>query len=147
MIMMEKIKIIKTMKKTEIIIELIEKKIKERLVFIKKYDKSLVDKSSKFKTLSEIPEPKEIDSIGKEILKHLKKDFDILPVDFIVESLTHLGHAPNIIYDDNGLFAVTAEGFQSVVTGNQKIEGTFLLLVEKKQWKKSIREALKQYMK
>ena len=63
------------------------------------------------------------------------------------EKITHLGQSPNIIYDDNGLFAVTSDGFQTVVTGNKKIEGSFLLLVEKKQWKKNIREALKQYLK
>jgi hypothetical protein len=127
----------------KVTIKKIENKIKERNVFLKKYDKSFDSKTLKHK----IEEPKEIDVLGKEIKALIKTFIDILPIDFAIESLTMLGDAPNVIYDDNGLFAVTADGFQKVVVGNQKLDGAFTVLVEKKMWKKTIREALKFYLK
>jgi hypothetical protein len=67
-------------------------------------------------------------------------------VDFILECLTRFGQAPNVMYDDNGLFAVSSDGFQPVVTGRQRIDGTISVYVNRKQWKKTIRLALKHYL-
>ena len=71
----------------------IEQKIKARKVFIKKFDDSYVVKTGKHK----IKEPKEIDSIGKEIRSLIEKNVNILPIDFSIESLTMLGEAPNVM--------------------------------------------------
>jgi hypothetical protein len=82
----------------------------------------------------------------KIILSEFKKNFNDLDTDFILETYTRLGYAPSLIYDDNGLFAISDNGFNEVVTGREKIEGSFIVFVEKRQWKKTIRQALKHYM-
>lgn len=87
-----------------------------------------------------------VDEIQKQITDVFIKKFNDYEVDFILETLTMFGQAPNVIYDDNGLFAVSAAGYQPVVTGRQKIEGMMSVFVEKKQWKKTIRLALKHYL-
>lgn len=87
-----------------------------------------------------------VDEIQKLITDVFRKKFNDYEVDFILETLTMFGQAPNVIYDDNGLFAVSAAGYQHVVTGRQKIEGMMSVFVEKKQWKKTIRLALKHYL-
>jgi hypothetical protein len=127
---------------TSFVIFTITNKIKERKVFLKLYDDSYDAKLEKHK----IKEPKEIDNLGREIKQLLDKNVDTLPVDFIIESLTHLGDAPNVMYDDNGMFAVSGDGYQPVVFGNQRIEGGLTVVVEKKMWKSTIRKALKYYM-
>lgn len=96
--------------------------------------------------LKEDVESKIADEYQKNIISAIKKYFDIYEVDFIIETFTRFGASPNLIYDDNGLFAIVEEGYQQAVVGNQKIEGGFTLFVKKKQWKKSIREALKYYI-
>ena len=125
------------------VVEIIEKKLKDRLVFIKEYDKSFDTKTTKYK----IKEPKEIDILGNQVRKLIKNNVDILPVDFSVESLTKLGDAPCIMYDDNGMFAVTGNGFQKVVFGTERLEGGLTVIVEKKMWKNTILKALKYYLK
>lgn len=87
-----------------------------------------------------------VDGIQKQITDVFIKKFNHYEVDFILETLTMFGQAPNIIYDDNGLFSVSAAGYQAVVTGRQKIEGAMTVFVEKNQWKKTIRLALKYYL-
>jgi len=89
---------------------------------------------------------KRVDEIQKEISTAIRKNFDQYAVDFILETWTRFGAAPNVIYDDNGLFAVTGDGYQKVVFGKERLEGTFTVFVEKKQWKKTIRQALKQFI-
>lgn len=92
------------------------------------------------------PKEKMVDGIQQLIEKVIKENFDNFPVDFILETYTRFGCAPNLIYDDNGMFAVTGEGFQPVVTGDELIDGDFTVFVQAKQWKKTIREALKSYL-
>jgi hypothetical protein len=87
-----------------------------------------------------------VDGIQKQIIDVFCKRLIDYEVDFILETLTMFGQAPNVIYDDNGLFAVSAAGYQAVVTGREKIEGAMTVFVEKKQWKKTIRLALKHYL-
>lgn len=89
---------------------------------------------------------KRIDEIEKTILVTFKKLFNKYEVDFIIETLTRFGQAPNVVYDDNGLFAVSSVGYQPVVTGKEKIHGSLNVFVERQQWKKSIRAALKHYL-
>jgi len=122
---------------------IIKKKIKDRKVFLKLYDDSFDVKTSKHT----INEPKEIDLIGKEIRDLVVAGVSELPADFIIESLTMLGDAPNVLYDDNGMFAISGDGYQPVVYGNKRIEGIITVSVEKNMWKKTIREAIKFYLK
>lgn len=89
---------------------------------------------------------KQVEEYTKKVQALLRRNFDHLSVDFIVESLTHLGDAPNIVYDDNGLFAVSGDGYQPVVTGRQKIDGVISVAVEKPWWQKTIRLALTHYL-
>jgi hypothetical protein len=87
------------------------------------------------------------DLIQQHITASFKKYFKGYPCDFIIETLTEFGQAPNIIYDDNGLFAMSADGYQPVVTGDEKLEGELMVFVMKKDmWKPTIREALWHYL-
>ena len=87
-----------------------------------------------------------VDEIQKQITEVFIKKFKDYEVDFILETLTMFGYAPNVIYDDNGLFAVSSDGYQPVVTGRKKIQGSMTVFVERNQWKKTIRLALKHYL-
>lgn len=87
-----------------------------------------------------------VDEIAKQVKDVFIKKFNSYEVDFIIETLTMFGEAPNLMYDDNGYFAVSGNGYQPVVYGKQKIEGLLSVYVEKQQWKKTIRLALKHYL-
>lgn len=92
------------------------------------------------------PDDKQIDVLADEIVLMINENFYDLEVDFIIETLTKLGYAPNVIYDDNGLFAVSGDGYQPVVCGDEKIDGSVIIYVTPDMWKKTIREALKKYL-
>lgn len=81
-----------------------------------------------------------------EILEALITNYRYLQPDFVLESLTHLGHAPTLANDDNGMWAVSGSGMQPVVFGNQRIEGTITIVFKKKQWFKTIRLAVFNYL-
>jgi len=87
--------------------------------------------------------------IEEDILKSFKKYYDKYSIDFIIETLTHFGDCPAILYDDNGLFAVVSAGVQPTVTGKEKIgDGNpMTYFPEKEQWKTNIRAAVKYYLK
>lgn len=120
--------------------ELINKLSSRRQELWKRYEDSWIKETQKYG----IEEPKEIDILGEEILMLLQQNFDKLPVDFIIEELTKLGHAPSVVYDDNGHFAVTGDGYASISDEPQNA-GCFMY-VSKSQWKLTIREALRHYM-
>ncbi|MEK7103742.1 MAG: hypothetical protein AAB870_05325 [Patescibacteria group bacterium] len=95
----------------------------------------------------EVQIPNEVFEIGNDIYKDLRQHFDNLPVDFIIETTTKLGAAPNVLYDDNGHFCIGGDGFGPVASGDHKIEGMVGgILVESKMWKPTIREALRVYL-
>lgn len=96
--------------------------IERRLVLLEKDDKNEL-----------------VDRISNKILFEIKENYGNYPVDFILETCTKFGQAPNIIYDDNGLFAVSGDGYQPVVIDDERIEGTISIFVEKEQWFKTIR--------
>lgn len=89
----------------------------------------------------------EADRLEFLIRRELNDKFDTLPVEFVLESLTHLGDAPNLLYDDNGLWAIVTDGTQPCVSGKQKLEGDMTFWCEKKQWFATIRKAIKYYLK
>lgn len=88
----------------------------------------------------------EVAKISVMICDSFRSNLKLYPVDFVIETLTHFGEAPCLVYDDNGLFALSSDGFNPVVTGKQKIAGTISTFVEKKMWKPTIREAIKDYL-
>ena len=97
-----------------------------------------------FKYTFEAPE---IDILSDEIIYKINEYRNNLSVDFIIEQLTKLGQAPNILYDDDGRFAVIGAGFQSVQNYEESEENMeFQFVVEKKLWKSTIREALYFYL-
>lgn len=122
--------------------KLIKEKIKTRYEFLVKYDNSYDENTREHS----IEEPKEIDELSLEIYNTIKDNQDSLEVDFIIESLTELGSAPNILYDDNGNFAVVGDGFQTVSYGNEPVDIEMSFFIEKDKWKKTIREAIKIYL-
>jgi len=126
--------------------EKIEKLISERDSFWNTYEDSWSDEKLDYT----IPCPKEIDEIAIEIRSLIDEHFDELPVDFIVETITKLGDAPQIVYDDNGHFAVSSSGLAPVPsTESGRFESTenFITFVEPEQWYDTIREALNHYLK
>lgn len=124
----------------------IQELIQKRYSIYKSYQESWCDKKLKYTT----PEPKEIDGLAEDIVKSIKKNFSDLPVDFIIESLTHLGYAPNVVYDDNGHFAVSGGIFSPIPTTESGIFDDDISIdtfVEPSQWFDNIREALSDYLK
>lgn len=89
----------------------------------------------------------EADAIQFRITNSFKNHFHLYACDFILETLTMFGLAPNLVYDDNGKFAVSCQGYQPVVTGNERIAGALTIVVEKNMWKSTIRAALFRYVK
>lgn len=89
---------------------------------------------------------KDADQIEEMITKELIDNFNDYPVDFIIETLTKFGQAPNLVYDDNGRFAVSSDGYNQVVTDDELIDQPMTIFVEKHMWYKTIREALYHYL-
>ena len=90
-------------------------------------------------------EPKEIEELTDEIFDRLKAWRYNLPYEFIIEELTKLGQAPCILYDDEGHFAITGDGFQNVVMG-EATDVEIVHFVEKELWKDTMRGALDYYL-
>lgn len=124
----------------------ISKLIELRESYLKIYHDSWSDEKLDY----QIPEPKEVDEFAKEIRESIDTHKDELPVDFILESLTMLGHAPQLVYDDNGHFAISGDGLSPVpMTDSGKFEEfeSFTTHVEPEQWHDTIRGALNHYLK
>lgn len=87
-----------------------------------------------------------IDNLTTQILDLIKPNIDKLDFDFIMEQLSHLGWCPNLLYDDNGHWAVSADGYQNVVSGDvpEDIETHFY--IEAEDWKNSPKEALYKFL-
>lgn len=85
-----------------------------------------------------------IDLLAEEIFLLIQTHADELEFEFIFDQLANLGHAPNLLYDDNGHWAVTCDGWQNVVADEpEDVETHFY--VEAHLWKDTPREALKVY--
>lgn len=119
----------------------IENLSKKRYEYIHQYNDSWDDEVEDYT----IEEPKEIDELGDEILKYIKLWKRSLPFEFIFEELTKLGHAPSLLYDDDGRFAIVSDGYQTVPIG-EATDVEMGHLVKKERWKDSIRGALDDYL-
>jgi hypothetical protein len=81
---------------------------------------------------------------GDMAISLIQQNKDVLSFEFILESLTHLGYVPSLVYDDNGNFAVCSASFSSVSL--TPADATITHFVEKDEWKGTIREALNSYL-
>jgi hypothetical protein len=88
----------------------------------------------------------EIDVLSGKIVDRIKTWKDSLPFEFIIEELTNLGHAPCLLYDDEGRFTLSNDGIQTLPAG-EAIDMEMTHWVGKDKWKNSIREALNDYLK
>jgi hypothetical protein len=100
--------------------------------------------------LDETPDDERVDSLSEKIWTLLAARQDFLPVEFTIESLTKLGSAPSILYDDNGHFTIGGDGSQNLPTigDDHKTKETVFdgyWIVKPGGWKKTVREALKAY--
>lgn len=73
----------------------------------------------------------------------IKENFDTLSLEDILEAYSHTGGAPCLIYDDDGNWAITTEGYQSINLEDtpQDLDASFF--IEARFFKPNIREALK----
>lgn len=88
----------------------------------------------------------EVDNLTREIIDLIKESIAELEFDFIMDQLANMGHCPNLLNDDNGHWAVTCDGYQNVVFGDETQDVETHFYVEAKQWKDTPKEALKVYL-
>lgn len=122
--------------------DVIEKISEERYKFQQDEDKSWDEKTNKNK----IDHGEIIDRLGKAISKHIKNHFDDLEFDFIFDELTKLGDAPSLIYDDNGHFAISSIGIQSVSCEDFPADFEATMFIKAKDFRDTPKEALKAYI-
>ena len=118
----------------------IEKLSNRRYEYIDERELSYNEENDEY-ALEENPN---IDVLAVLILEKIKEWRNHLTFEFIFEELTKLGDAPCLLYDDNGHFAISGDGFCSINTEIDDWEGQFS--VEKNFWKSTIREALDYYL-
>lgn len=94
-----------------------------------------------------IEEPKEIDDLGDEIRKLIESGVKTLDVDFVLETLTKLGDAPQLMYDDNGHFAFSEDCLVPVTSDKFDESVQFTVFIEPDYWFDNIRDALEYYLK
>jgi len=116
--------------------------VNKRKEILKQHEDSCDEKISDYT----IEEPEEIFTLRDEILNLIFKYEPELDTDCIIETMTELGYAPNILYDDNGNFAVITDCFTSVSFGDDPVDMDMSFHVEARHWKPTIREAIKHYL-
>lgn len=122
--------------------------IKEQILNKSKLHSDLLERANREDAPDELYkelEP-EIDKFQEEILELIKTNFDILEFDFVMEQLSHLGWCPNLLYDDNGHWTVSADGYQNVVYGDEPEDVETHFYVEAENWKNSPKEALYKFL-
>ena len=88
-----------------------------------------------------------IDSLAKELWKALEENIDTLDCDFVLETIASMGGSPSLVNDDNGMWAVTEDGYQPVVFGDERLLGAITLYFDEGEvWQPSIKEAIKYYV-
>jgi len=120
---------------------LIENLSNERYEYIKVWQESWNEEAGHY-TSEENPK---IDELSDQILDLIKTGKWDLSFEFIIEELTKLGWAPCLLYDDDGHFAITGGGMQSIGTENSN-DIALIHWIPAEEWKDSIREALDYYL-
>ena len=113
--------------------DIINERVKARLV--------LVDAEQE----KDKPDYREADKIQAEITEYIKSRWDLVPVDFILETLTHFGQAPAVVYDDDGYWQVSGGGYHELEIRKEE-SSSMMVMVEQKGWFDTIRKALWYYM-
>jgi hypothetical protein len=119
----------------------IENLSKERYKYIEERNESWEEEAGHY-TIEENPK---VDELGEQIFDKIKTERKILSFEFIIEELTKLGQAPCLLYDDDGHFAISEEGIQTIST-NGKDNRELYHFIEERMWQDSIREALNYYL-
>lgn len=65
-----------------------------------------------------------------------------LTFESIFEGMTHLGAAPQLVYDDNGLFAVSCDGMSPVFADDKAHDMDITTYTKADQWSDTVRGAL-----
>lgn len=117
----------------------------EELDFIKEIEE-LDKKRYELIAQEETPENNQkIEDLTEQILELIYMGKYELDFEFIMHHLTRLGQAPCLLYDDDGHWAITCEGYVSAISdGPDDWEGLFQ--VPKEKWYNTIREALFAYL-
>ena len=88
---------------------------------------------------------KQIDEQAEKILDLITEGEKQLEFEFIFDQLTRLGQAPQLLYDDDGRWAITGDGY-ATVPFNGPVDWEAAFSVPKEKWFDSIREALRDYL-
>lgn len=77
-------------------------------------------------------------------LERLQQDYENnqITTEDVLETITHWGWAPSLVFDDDGRWALSFVGTQPVIMGDEPIEMHMTVFVEKDYWCDSIREAV-----
>lgn len=95
----------------------------------------------------ELPLDPEVDRIADEVLNIFKKQIGYYySPHFVIECLTKIGWSPSIIYDDNGHFAVTGDGYQSVSMTMEPADLDISFTIPKEAFFDNIYDALMYYL-
>jgi len=91
---------------------------------------------------------KEIDDLADKILNCIKTYHYSLPFEFVFEELTKLGWAPCLLYDDDGHFAISGDGMQSIPMDSLQETGSDWIShhIVAGGWFPTIRQALEHYL-
>lgn len=88
-----------------------------------------------------------IDELAGKIEQSIKDNFTDLASDFILDSLTHLGCCPQLIYDDNGHWAVVEDINCPVpLEEGEYVDNIYIVIKDKNSWQDTIRKAVKYYI-
>jgi len=93
-----------------------------------------------------IDAPDKIDALAKRIHDLLTQNVETLPFDFMLEQLARLGFPIAVLNDDNGNWAVVADGYQSATFGDDAMDVDTHFWVSARHWKPTLREALKFFL-
>lgn len=120
----------------------IQERLKVRKVILDRgYDEKELGNKDRYKLYY-----KQADNIEKKVKDDMIKNFDAYTIEEIIETLTQFGEAPCLVFDDNCRFALSSDGYQPLVTGDELIDGGMTVCVEPHMWKKTIREAVYHYL-
>jgi len=88
----------------------------------------------------------ESEILSAKIQQLLTENVETLPFDFILHHLSRLGFAIAVINDDNGHWAVVADGYQSISDGDDPVDVDTHFWISARHWKSTLREALKFFL-
>lgn len=86
-----------------------------------------------------------IDDLGVQIYNLIEDNYNNLPLELVLEELSKLGHAPSLLYDDNGHWSIATDGYQSIPPDSEPCDIESVFVVKEKDWFNTINEALQNY--